>query len=395
MAQAETPKPLAAESDDKGREIVALPAPAAGSQAPAAPPQISTEEVVQKALATTVLIQTDLGLGSGFFLDGQGMVVTNYHVIEGASGIGVITQDQKAHQVVAILHTLPQNDIAILQTTAIGYPVLPMAAREKIKPGATVFAVGNPLGLDWSVSNGIVSNPSRKVKGITLVQHTAPISPGNSGGPLVLATGEVAGMNTASVADPTAQNLNLAVNVQDVVAAQDVARHSSGTPVAGEAPSKPSSPAAPSSGSGAQPSSPGAGTGQRNPEVDQFLTWVMVEFAPAYKGCVHLMPSSEMINRGPFVEAREKARATQACFDRLVSTMPFVLNDQPHYPARNALFMGLLTYKSAFFRLELALASPILGNGRNDEGLQEYDRLLNVGDDYMEQAVTELEKLSH
>lgn len=173
---------------------------------------LTTEQIAERALAATVFIRTDTGSGSGFFVDGTGTVVTNFHVIEGAATSVVVTHDHREFAVTGVLAFNPGQDVAILKTEALGYPHLRLATGAVPRAGQSVVAVGSPLGLEATVSDGIISNPLRPLDGQLFIQHTAPISPGSSGGPLLNALGEVIGMNTAIIpGGGKGQNLNLAV----------------------------------------------------------------------------------------------------------------------------------------------------------------------------------------
>jgi S1-C subfamily serine protease len=191
----------------------ANPGGAGGSNTPAA---VGPVDLVPRILPATVHIKIKLAegtaLGSGFFLGSQGLVVTNHHVIANAQALEVVTHDRKVHRVVSVLADNPGLDVALLQTDATGYPALELATDAAPPPGARVIAVGSPMGLTWTVSEGIISGPLRLIDAREWVQHTAPVSPGSSGGPLVLeATGQVVAMNTWAVGDEHAQNLNFAV----------------------------------------------------------------------------------------------------------------------------------------------------------------------------------------
>lgn len=221
----------------------------------------AADPVLERALGATVLIKTDKGLGSGFLIDDQGTVVTNVHVIRNAQAMGVATFDLQVHQVTGVVGLDEARDIAILKTDAVGYPTLSFGDTVNLKYGAKVFAVGNPFGLDWSVSDGIVASPKRTMNNQNWVQHTAPISPGNSGGPLVLAaSGEVVGMNTQILVSKGAENLNFAVLPQDI---QEVLAH--GTP--STANGSVASPTQPSQGSSQQQAPPQGSTSLDSPQA--------------------------------------------------------------------------------------------------------------------------------
>ncbi len=159
------------------------------------------------------------GTGSGFIWDGNGHVITNLHVIKGASSATVRLADGRDYKA-ALVGASPAHDIAVLKI-GISYerptPV-PIGTSHDLKVGQKVFAIGNPFGLDWTLTTGIVSALDRSLPGIegrtidNLIQTDAAINPGNSGGPLIsIDTGKVVGINSASVNDNHNQNTNFAI----------------------------------------------------------------------------------------------------------------------------------------------------------------------------------------
>jgi S1-C subfamily serine protease len=163
--------------------------------------------VVDRVRPSVVQIQTNLGLGSGIVLDGHGDVVTNNHVVLGASPIGVTSADGKT-QAASLVGTFAAGDLAGVHVAAPLPPAV-FADSSALKVGMIVVAIGNPLGLQSSVTEGIVSAVDRTVSeagGITLpdtIQTSAAINPGNSGGALVNLAGEVVGFPTLTASDPT------------------------------------------------------------------------------------------------------------------------------------------------------------------------------------------------
>ena len=144
------------------------------------------------------------GTGSGFVWDQLGHIVTNSHVVEGASGATVRLADGRAYRA-ALVGTDPANDLAVLRIgVAIGRPpALPIGSSADLNVGQKVFAIGNPFGLDWTLTTGIVSALDRSLSGGRgavirgLIQTDAAINPGNSGGPLLDSAGRLVGVNTA------------------------------------------------------------------------------------------------------------------------------------------------------------------------------------------------------
>ncbi|WP_240048416.1 S1C family serine protease [Crenalkalicoccus roseus] len=149
-------------------------------------------------------LQVPRGTGSGFVWDNLGHVVTNDHVIAGASGATVRLADGRAFNAV-LVGTSPAHDLAVLRIgVGAGRPEpLPIGTSHDLRVGQKVFAIGNPFGLDWTLTTGIVSALNRELPTETgavierLIQTDAAINPGNSGGPLLDSAGRLIGVNTA------------------------------------------------------------------------------------------------------------------------------------------------------------------------------------------------------
>ncbi len=144
-------------------------------------------------------------LGSGLIVDAKGIVVTNAHVIEGASRIVVNTLDGRELEA-DVLGSDRDADLAVLKVAASGLPAVPLGQSADLLMGETVIAVGNPFGLGHTVTTGVLSARGRSVPGESgeatytdFLQTDASINPGNSGGPLVNLSGQVIGVNTAIV----------------------------------------------------------------------------------------------------------------------------------------------------------------------------------------------------
>jgi len=152
-----------------------------------------------------VMVENPSGLGSGFIINERGYCVTNYHVVEKETRLAVVIFDKtetgdfvkRRIQDVKILAMNPYFDLALLQIPAVEgfkFTTVALAPDTNQKEGDSVFAIGNPLGLDRSVSQGIISTRARNFEGLTYIQTTAEINPGNSGGPLFNSRGEVIGV---------------------------------------------------------------------------------------------------------------------------------------------------------------------------------------------------------
>ncbi|MBR2444641.1 MAG: serine protease [Clostridia bacterium] len=150
-----------------------------------------------------------LGIGSGFFISGDGNVVTNYHVIKGAYSVKVQNYAGREYAVESVLGYNVTEDVAVINVQAENAPYLELSSTQDIKTGDPVYTLGSPLGVDNIFTTGIISNPALLVNGTWSIAFTAPISAGNSGGPLVNSEGKVIGINTKTATD--GQNLNFAV----------------------------------------------------------------------------------------------------------------------------------------------------------------------------------------
>ncbi|MCX7896912.1 MAG: trypsin-like peptidase domain-containing protein [Rhodocyclaceae bacterium] len=179
----------------------------------------ATIEIFEKARDSVVFISTKAlmrdfwtrnvfavprGTGSGFIWDDAGHVVTNYHVIEGAAEATVRLADGRSYRA-ALVGASPIHDIAVLRI-GVAFkrpPPVPIGTSHDLKVGQKVFAIGNPFGLDWTLTTGIVSALDRSLtteRGVSiehLIQTDAAINPGNSGGPLLDSAGRLIGINTA------------------------------------------------------------------------------------------------------------------------------------------------------------------------------------------------------
>jgi len=136
-----------------------------------------------------------LASGSGFFISSSGVAVTNYHVIDGAYSAKIKTSNGETHDVLGVYDYSTGNDLALLQIDGSGFSYLDVGYSAQIVTGSTIYAIGSPLGLDNTISSGIVSNSSRNLDGINYIQITASISHGSSGGALLNTNGQVIGCN--------------------------------------------------------------------------------------------------------------------------------------------------------------------------------------------------------
>ncbi len=176
-----------------------------------------TDKIYAKVLPSVVTIEADMGngysIGTGFFALKDGLVVTAYHVIDGAKSAKVKFSDGEVFDVSGVVDADNVRDIALLRVKVYGKQMLSVNAQDPAV-GSKVCAVGAPKGLEFSVSDGIISQ-IQTMSGIKQVQFTCPVSPGNSGGPLLNGKGEVVGVVDWQVTD--GQNLNFAVPMSYVL----------------------------------------------------------------------------------------------------------------------------------------------------------------------------------
>jgi len=183
-------------------------------------------------------IQQQQGQGSGFITRSDGIVLTNAHVVEGASEVSVTLPDGRSFSG-KVLGSDPVTDVAVVRVAASGLPVAPLGDSAKVKPGQWAIAIGNPLGLDNTVTVGIISaiqrtNALGEGQRVPYLQTDAAINPGNSGGPLINDHGQVIGINTAIRKAPGAGlSFAIPINVARQIASQILQRGSASHPYIG------------------------------------------------------------------------------------------------------------------------------------------------------------------
>ncbi|MEB3181054.1 MAG: HhoA/HhoB/HtrA family serine endopeptidase [Nostocaceae cyanobacterium] len=161
--------------------------------------------------------RVERGSGSGFIINGNGQILTNSHVVNGADKVTVTLKDGREFQG-KVLGEDPVTDVAVIKIDANNLPSVNLANSDNLQPGEAVIAIGNPLGLNNTVTSGILSATGRSSsdigasdKRVEYLQTDAAINPGNSGGPLLNARGDVIGMNTAIIRG--AQGLGFAIPI--------------------------------------------------------------------------------------------------------------------------------------------------------------------------------------
>jgi serine protease Do len=179
-----------------------------------APPPLSPQQIAARAMPSVVRIEVPGGLGSGFVVRSDGRIVTNLHVVSGAHDATVVLSDGRRLGGVEILDVSDVYDLALLRVKADKLPALPLGDSSHVQVGQHVVAIGNPLGLSNTVSDGLVSALRPIGAQGALLQLSAPISPGSSGGPIIDERGEVVGVST--LMSKQGQNLNFGVAINAV-----------------------------------------------------------------------------------------------------------------------------------------------------------------------------------
>ena len=188
------------------------------------PPVRTVLELVNQIGEAVVQVRTPSGLGSGFFLNEDGFLITNFHVVEGETQISVEVYHQKDSQLerktykqVRIIALNKFADLALLKVEdkdAPRFKYVALGSADALSVGERVFAIGSPLGLERTVTEGILSTKTREVGGSLYLQTTAQINPGNSGGPLFNLSGEVVGVTNMKVS--SGEGLGFAIPVESV-----------------------------------------------------------------------------------------------------------------------------------------------------------------------------------
>jgi serine protease Do len=203
--------------------------PPAGVNAPqfytvdAQPPRgRDVQDLVKQIGEAVVQVRTPEGLGSGFFINADGYLITNFHVIEGETEISVEVYRQHDGQLehdvykqVRIIAINKFHDLALLHIEDKNAPKFKFAtlgSADALTVGDSVFAIGSPLGLERTVTQGIISTKTRELEGELYLQTTAQINPGNSGGPLFNMAGEVVGVTNMKIT--SGEGLGFAIPVE-------------------------------------------------------------------------------------------------------------------------------------------------------------------------------------
>ncbi len=178
-------------------------------------------DIVKQSCDAVVLIVIsdssgqETALGSGFLISADGQIVTNYHVIKDAHSAIVKLSNGSFFPVSGVVASDAKKDLAIIKVNGKNLPFLPLTNVDKVQVGSHVVAIGSPLGLEGTVSDGVVS-AIRDSDGVKWIQTTAPVSHGNSGGPLLDMGNHVVGVITMGINPGAGQNLNFAIPSDEV-----------------------------------------------------------------------------------------------------------------------------------------------------------------------------------
>ncbi len=174
--------------------------------------------------------RVERGTGSGFIINSDGLILTNAHVVDGADTVNVTLKDGRSFAG-KVMGTDSLTDVAVVKIQANKLPTVPLGDSERLKPGEWAIAIGNPLGLDNTVTTGIISATGRSSsdvgvsdKRVQFIQTDAAINPGNSGGPLLNASGQVIGMNTAIIQGAQGLGFAIPINTAKRIANELVAK---------------------------------------------------------------------------------------------------------------------------------------------------------------------------
>ncbi len=173
--------------------------------------------------------RVERGTGSGFIISSNGDILTNAHVVDGADKVNVTLKDGRTF-VGKVMGTDTVTDVAVVKIQANNLPAVSLGNSDQLKPGEWAIAIGNPLGLDNTVTKGIISATGRTSsqvgvpdKRVSFIQTDAAINPGNSGGPLLNASGQVIGMNTAIIQGAQGLGFAIPINTAKRIADQLIA----------------------------------------------------------------------------------------------------------------------------------------------------------------------------
>jgi S1-C subfamily serine protease len=214
-ADRDTIQPAFAELPSQDATPTALGAQGAGAVQPGSAEQVIVQ-VARQVTPAVVSVGAARSSGSGFFVRADGVLLTNWHVVDGMRQVEVGLADGRQVRG-EVLGGDPALDVAVVRVPLTDVPVVPVGNSDALQPGQTAIAIGNPLGLERTVTTGVVSAVNRSPRGLELggglIQTDAAINPGNSGGPLLDSRGQVIGINTVIYAGATGLGFAIPINV--------------------------------------------------------------------------------------------------------------------------------------------------------------------------------------
>lgn len=182
-------------------------------------PEKSPEQLQREIGAAVVMFSTPSGLGSGFIIHPDGYAITNAHVIQGEQRVRATVYERTEHdmrrllidqvQIVAVNNHLDLALVKLTHPDGARFPITYLQPQEVLSAGQNVFAIGAPLGLERTLSRGVIATTQRSFEGLTYIQTTTQINPGNSGGPLFNDQGEVIGVTNMKI--PFGEGLGFAI----------------------------------------------------------------------------------------------------------------------------------------------------------------------------------------
>lgn len=188
------------------------------------------DPVVRRFFGSRSRERVEQGSGSGFIINSGGQILTNSHVVKGAEIVKVKLKDGRSFDG-RVMGEDPVTDVAVIKIEANNLPTVSLGNSEVLQPGEAVIAIGNPLGLDYTVTSGIISATGRSSsdigatdKRVDYIQTDAAINPGNSGGPLLNARGDVIAMNTAIIRGAQGLGFAIPINTAQKIAQELIAK---------------------------------------------------------------------------------------------------------------------------------------------------------------------------
>jgi len=175
---------------------------------------MTLESIIQQVRGSVLCLQTQTDMGTGFAISRKGHILTCHHVVP--EEIVTVISVGGNRWITSVLARSIDADLALLQLENVSLLPLSLADPASVLEGQTVFALGHPLGFDFTVSRGVVSNRNRVRNGIQYVQTDAPLNSGNSGGPVVNERGDVIGVAVAGIAG--SQGIGFAVSLSHILA---------------------------------------------------------------------------------------------------------------------------------------------------------------------------------